>query len=409
MASPSCALFRFPEEHNDAFLREYGARSVRVVRLATCVCMAIVLLLEFWPHELKTKTGQLIFLGMNMPGLAVWFALTFWRRARRYLHVISTAAGFIVLGVGSIAFLYYIPGIAYRHEPQAAVLITLLFYAGLRLPLLWAASTAWAYAAMFVWSGFYLVDYPAQALRLAIPYLISANLLGMYIAYVLERSMRMDYLNRIEIAEQRQRAEKLLLNVLPAPIAERLKAGETPIADGFKDATVLFADLVGYTSLAGRTGPAELIALLNDVFSRFDRLAERRGAEKIKTIGDAYMAVGGVPAPLPGHADAMAALALDMLKEIEAVNRERGTALSLRVGLHSGPVVAGVIGNAKFSYDLWGDAVNVASRMESHGVAGAVHLTEDVAARLTRLKPEARGAVEVKGKGRMNTYLLRPS
>src|SRR5581483_2587498 len=166
-------------------------------------------------------------------------------------------------------------------------------------------------------------------------------------------------------------------------------------------------DIVGYTSLAATMKANELVAVLNDIFSRFDRLCDIRGVEKIKTIGDAYMAVGGVPSSINDAAECMAGLGVEMFDEVAAVNRERGLSLSVRIGLHCGPVVAGVIGDRKFSYDLWGDTVNIASRMESHGVPGAVHLTEAVATRLSRLKPEKRGTIDIKGKGPMTTYLLR--
>lgn len=212
-----------------------------------------------------------------------------------------------------------------------------------------------------------------------------------------------------ELREERERSERLLLNILPASIAARLKGGRTSlVADDYAEATVLFADLVGFTALSARTPSGELVAILNDVFSRFDHLADRHGLEKIKTIGDAYMAAAGVPEPRADHASAAAEMALDMVAEVEAVNRARGLSLEVRVGIHTGPLVAGVIGERKFIYDLWGDTVNVASRMESHGVAGSVQITDAVRDRLAdRYELEARGAVAVKGRGTMKTWFLR--
>ena len=202
-------------------------------------------------------------------------------------------------------------------------------------------------------------------------------------------------------------SERLLLNVLPQSVAERLKAEPGLIADSFPDVTVLFADLVGFTRLSERMSPERLVNLLNEVFTLFDGIADHRGLEKIKTIGDAYMAVAGLPAPAPGHATRAAHMALDMIEGLDRLNQRNGEALQVRVGLHSGAVVAGVIGKRKFIYDLWGDAVNTASRMESHGVAARAHLTE--ATRLRLGKPfllEKRGAVEIKGKGAMGTWFL---
>ena len=210
------------------------------------------------------------------------------------------------------------------------------------------------------------------------------------------------------LADEQERSERLLRNVLPDPIADRLKQrpGEV-IADSFAEATVLFADLVGFTTLSARTPPDALVEMLDDVFSRFDELSERHGLEKIKTIGDAYMAAAGVPTPRPDHAEAAAAMALDMNDALADVNRRRGLALSLRIGLHSGPVVAGVIGSRKFIYDLWGDTVNVASRMESHGVPGRVHVSPETRARLEeRFVLTERGTIDVKGRGPMTTWLL---
>ncbi len=207
---------------------------------------------------------------------------------------------------------------------------------------------------------------------------------------------------------EHDRSEKLLLNILPKPIAERLKEGEEVIADGFADVTILFADIVDFTGLSGRTTPQDLVMLLNKVFSAFDRLAQSHGLEKIKTIGDAYMVVGGLPNPQPNHAEAVAEMALDMHSETARLGKELGVPLALRIGINSGQVVAGVIGEQKFAYDLWGDSVNVASRMESHGVEHSTQLTENTYRRLTEnYVCEARGTIDVKGKERMKTYLLK--
>lgn len=207
---------------------------------------------------------------------------------------------------------------------------------------------------------------------------------------------------------EHDRSEKLLLNILPAPIAERLKEGEEVIADGFSDVTILFADLVGFTKLSARTTPQELVALLNKVFSAFDRLTQRHGLEKIKTIGDAYMVVGGLPDPQPNHAEAVAEMALDMHSATERLGKELGVPLALRIGINSGQVVAGVIGEQKFAYDLWGDSVNVASRMESHGIEGSTQLTESAYQRLKEnYICEPRGSIDVKGKEKMKTFFLR--
>ncbi|MEM7019254.1 MAG: adenylate/guanylate cyclase domain-containing protein [Pseudomonadota bacterium] len=210
-----------------------------------------------------------------------------------------------------------------------------------------------------------------------------------------------------ELSISKQQAEDLLLNVLPVPIADQLKQGVSPIAESFPEATVLFADIVGFTTLSTKIPATELVELLNQIFTRFDHLAERHGLEKIKTIGDAYMVVGGLPTPDEKHACAMAEMALDMLEAVQEFNTEYKQSLQVRIGINSGPVIAGVIGIKKFIYDLWGDTVNIASRMESHGLVGSVQVSEST---WTLIKDEyefnERGCIDIKGRGKMNTYLL---
>lgn len=208
---------------------------------------------------------------------------------------------------------------------------------------------------------------------------------------------------------EQEKSERLLLNILPQPIAERLKQEPGIIAERFEEVTVLFADIVDFTPLSASVAPETLVTMLNDVFSLFDRLADKHGLEKIKTIGDAYMAVAGLPMPRPDHATAAVAMALDIQRELSGLAlTPNGRPLRVRIGLHTGPVVAGVIGQKKFSYDLWGDTVNTASRMESHGIAGCIQVTETTYRHL-RLNYvfEKRGAIQVKGKGEVVTYLLQ--
>jgi len=211
-----------------------------------------------------------------------------------------------------------------------------------------------------------------------------------------------------ELEVERAKSERLLLNVLPASVANRLKESDHHvIADGFDTATVLFADIVGFTTLAQTLPPARVVVLLDRVFAGWDGLADRHGVEKIKTIGDAYMVAGGIPAPHPDHAEAIADLALEMGAEAERCAAESGLPIAVRIGIDTGPVVAGVIGRTKFSYDLWGDTVNTASRMESHGLPGAIQVSERTYERLRGgYELRRRGTIEVKGKGPMTTYLL---
>lgn len=210
-----------------------------------------------------------------------------------------------------------------------------------------------------------------------------------------------------ELRVERERSEALLRSMLPGPVVERLRGGETVIADHFEAATILFCDIVGFTALAGRLPAARTIALLNHVFSNLDALAKANGLEKIKTIGDAYLVAGGLPNPRPDHALAVARMAVAIPEAVAAAGRSAGEDLAARVGMHTGPVAAGVIGTDKFVYDVWGDTVNVASRMETHGVPGRVHVTAEVRAALGEaFGYEPLPPVTVKGKGAMQTYLI---
>jgi guanylate cyclase len=209
------------------------------------------------------------------------------------------------------------------------------------------------------------------------------------------------------LREEQARAESLLLNILPRSIAERLKAETQTIADQFGSASILFADVVDFTPLARSLPPGEVVGMLDRLFSCFDALADRYGVEKIKTIGDCYMVAAGVPSPRPDHARALALMALDMQAAMCAVDEVGQLGLELRVGINSGPVVAGVIGRKRFLYDLWGDAVNTASRMESHGTSGRIQITRATKELLDdEFVCEPRGAIQVKGKGEMEAWYL---
>lgn len=282
-----------------------------------------------------------------------------------------------------------------------------LVFSGPRAGLRWYV----AYLAVFITSGFAGQVVGAVS---TLPEWFTSTMLGLNVAlggtivfilivtFLRQRDRAMDAL-----AREQERSERLLLNVLPKEIAPRLKAGESPIADAYEHATVLYADIVGSTMLAERLDAKQLVVLLNGIFSRLDLLAERHGVEKIRTIGDNYMCVAGVPRMRADHAQAMARMALGIrayLDELRAGGEDR---IDFRIGMNSGPCVGGVIGLQKFVFDIWGDSVNTASRMESHSVPGRIHLT-DATYELIRdeFNCEPRGTIEVKGKGPMRTWFL---
>ncbi len=273
---------------------------------------------------------------------------------------------------------------------------------------------------IIVTSGLDLLDAVVRCIGLGaedfLPKPINAVLLRARISASLERKRLRD-LERLRLLElqqekrllsvEREKSERLLLNILPQPIADRLKHGERNIAERYPQVTVLFADIVGFTRLANQIEPEELVSLLNELFSRFDRLTDLHHLEKIKTIGDCYMLVGGLPVPAPDHAGAVAEMALEMLTAVREISRDRGIGLGLRIGINSGPVVAGVIGHKKFAYDLWGDTVNLASRLEASGLPNRIQVSASVYDQLyEKFDFTERGIVICKGLGEVRTYLL---
>lgn len=210
-----------------------------------------------------------------------------------------------------------------------------------------------------------------------------------------------------QLHAEREKSERLLLNILPKSIAERMKNGETNIADSYEEVTVLRADLVGFTALSAHIDPGQIVKLLNEIFSAFDLLAEKHGLEKIKTIGDAYMVAGGIPFPKSDHAEAVADLALAMQDELGQFNREYNTSIRIRIGINTGPIIAGVIGSKKFAYDLWGETVNIACRLELMGAAGKIQIAESTYEQLKdKYQFEPKHTITIKGHGDLSAYWL---
>jgi len=238
-------------------------------------------------------------------------------------------------------------------------------------------------------------------------YLMSVSMTMLLITLMVVVFIQQLRATQAQLEAEHEEVQRLLLNILPEAISTRLRSSHDIIADQHAGASVLFADIVGFTELADKISPSDLVGKLNRYFSAFDDLVAQHGAEKIKTIGDAYMVASGVPLACEDHAGVIVRLALDMLSETQRINAEGGDSLQLRIGINSGPVVAGVMGKHKFVYDLWGDTVNVASRMESHGVPGRVHITDHTFRLICGDYDVApRGDIAVKGKGRVRTWLI---
>jgi len=252
-----------------------------------------------------------------------------------------------------------------------------------------------------------LLSMSIQGILTAEMHLVCIAAIGWVAAWQVELARRLSFARRLGVEHEQARTVSLLRNILPSPIADQLLGSPDTIAERHSDVAVLFADIVGFTPLASALEAERVVEVLDRVFSEFDELCERHGIEKIKTIGDAYMAAGGVPSGDGARLETIVSLALDMLQVVETVGKDLDTDLRLRIGVHAGPVVAGVIGRRKFIYDLWGDTVNTASRMEAHGEPGRVQVTEDIAQRLgSSFQLEPRGSIEVKGKGSMSTYFV---
>lgn len=324
--------------------------------------------------------------------------------------VANAVAGLTALGLATVE---------YQTSDATAVVVLVLFF-GFTIFRLRPLRALMAVSTYLIANELVLIDHyrsnVVDSLQFWTATSVAATALttGLIACAFLERDMRLRFRDERVIIEQgrtiaheRERSDALLLNVLPGKIAERLKTSPGVIADRLDDVTIMFADVVGFTPLSAAMQPEEVVSLLNEVFSTFDRLAGELGVEKIKTIGDAYMAVGGLPEPREDHAEAIADLALGMQSAMKDIAAGAGHLVDLRIGISSGPAVAGVIGLHKFAYDLWGDTVNVAARMESHGVPGSIQVSEATYGRLRdRYELVERGEVELKGRGTVKTWFL---
>ena len=345
--------------------------------------------------------------GVYCPLAAAIFALTYTRWYRSFAQpLLATLA--LVAGLGIVGMVLLADEAGGHLYYAGLILVFFCAYTIFQLQFAYAAVACGVPMLAYEGVALFAKSTPGPILLSNTFFLVSANAIGMLVGYLLERSSRNDFLQRRVIEMQRRQADALLRNVLPERVAERLKTEHGTIAEYVPDVTVLFADCVGFTALSERLPPPALVDLLNRVFTAFDRLATRHRLDNIKTIGDAYMVAGGVPDALEGHAEAVAEMALDMLEEVSCLEAKLGFRLQIRIGAHCGPVVAGVIGIKKFVYDLWGDTVNTASRLESHGAPGAIHVSRELRARLgDRYSFEDRGIIQVKGKGALATFFLR--
>lgn len=344
-------------------------------------------------------------LGMNLMFLillAMSFR-TFWRTRWPALLMV------MVLGYTVFQALANVFGGHHQPVDNGFILMIFIIYAMLPFFYIQAVNAALIsttiYLGLTVGLGWPHAD-PQQVIY-SVVVIVSSNLIGFVALRRMELLRRRDFANKERIEEERSRVRELLDRILPASVAAKLRSGETQVVENLADVTVLFADVEGFTDMAANCGPEETLDILSRTFERFDKLVAQHGVEKIKTIGDAYMVAAGAPSGAASDTQQIAALALDMNRVVTDLNRPDGTPLHIRVGIARGPIIAGVVGDSRFLYDLWGDAVNTASRMEMTGEADRIQVTEDVVKALDGVYDfEPRGEVEVKGKGRMQTWWL---
>ncbi len=415
--SPWTLRFVAPTVESD-FQRHHHERLVRVLRIGvTLLSIAValtgpaerVLFPKVWPELWTIRYGFLLPVILAF-GYVLTSARTLAWAAPRSQPIMAAGMGLTFAAMEAMAVV-----LLDQLTPELLMYFGLVFviciqtmFLVVRIQFLWAAILSnlglLASLVLVAWTG---VDSFALASTMAMAAM--ANGAGLSAVYLLERTERGQFhaLRKLEV--ERARGEVLLSNILPEAIRERLERDGRPIADGYAAVSVVFADVVGFTPLAARISPERLVSLLDRLFTRIDLVCDRVGAEKIKTIGDAYMAAVGLPDPREDHALAAVKLAVGMLREVQRLAEQEDLDLALRVGIHSGPVVAGVIGETRLLYDLWGDTVNTAARMESHGAAGRVQVSEGTAQALgdaVALTP--RGTIEVKGKGAMATWWVEP-
>ena len=381
-----------------------------------------------WGATIRTHLGEdrsldlLIRYGLLIPLTTAGFALTFWPRFPRYWKW-PVLTVLLITGVTWINYVTEIKSMPADYGYVGLILIQTFSFSILRLPFLLVVIFDVVTIPYYLISALGPGGLEGVRALLATFYLGSFTLLGLIASFVLEWKIRKLFLRERQLDVERSRSDALLLNILPQAIVNRLKArGSTranqPMAEAIGDVTVLFADAVGFTAQAGKAPPDELVTALDNLFRKIDRLADRHGLEKIKTVGDAYMAAAGVPTPRQDHAEAAAEMALAIIREINDARWPSGDPIVMRIGMASGPAVAGVIGDRKFAYDLWGDTVNLASRLEFHCRPGSILASESAAAHLEdryRFSPPV--ILDLKGKGptparfledRDRSFLARP-
>jgi len=415
---PYADKLRFPDDIEEQFREDYYVNTVSITRLA--MVLGIILysvfgILDIYAMPVSKNIIWSIRYGIVDPLFVILLVVSYDRRYQKHIQALM-CIGVAVAGLGIVG------GISIAREVEFG---SKFYFSGLLLVSMWAYGLSrlrFRYAVLanifiligYEYSNIVLLHRLETETGLVIFimhnfFFLGANVIGMFTSYELERYTRRDFIQKYTIQSQRDQADKLLYNVLPERIAEKLKQSNETIAEEFREATVLFADIVNFTPISARFAPHEVVDMLNDLFSSFDGLVDKYGVEKIQVAGDGYMVAAGVPTPRLDHAIVLAQLALDML---ECVKNEEFLAgkqpIEIRIGLNSGSLLGGVIGRKKYFYALWGDTVNTASRMESHGSRGKIQITRATYELIKDdFECEYIGVIPVKGKGEMDVWHLK--
>ena len=399
---------KFPPDLERRFHEDYFQKSVLQVRIGQIVgALVYAAFAIIDPWIIPAIASQVWALrGVIIVCFGLLFAATFGPNFRHYWQL-AVGGMVLVAGLSMVVVLIIAPWPERELYFGGIMLVVMAAYTYMKLrfvPALLVSALLWI---AYDLADVFIRDTPVAILVTNNLYLFGTNVVAMFAGYHMELYIRRDFLQRQEIEAKEAQLSRVVLNVLPPSIAERLMREPGTIAERFSTVTIMFTDIVHFTQYSSRVAPEELVAMLNEIFSAFDQLVEKHGLEKIKTIGDSYMAAAGVPTLREDHPQAVAEFALDMLEVVARLNAHRSEPIRIRTGIHTGPVVAGVIGTKRFAYDLWGDAVNTASRMESHALPDTIQVTRATYEHLrNRYEFKRRGPIEVKGKGEMVTYLL---
>ena len=413
---PYADKLRFPDEIEAQFRKDYQTNTIGTTRLALVLGLILYSLfgiLDVYAIPISKDIVWIIRYGIVAPVMIMAFTASYVKPLQKHTQIFLCIAA-AISGLGIVAMISITTEAEFGNR---------FYFTGLILISMWAYSLTrlrfWyaVLANLVIMIGYEFASIEMKRLletetgivifTMHNFFFLGANVIGMFGSYFLERYTRRDFLQKYTIQAQRDQADKLLYNVLPERIAEKLKQSNETIAEEFKEASVLFADIVNFTPISARFGPYEVVDMLNELFSHFDELVDKYGVEKIQVAGDGYMVAAGVPAPRPDHATVLAQLALDMLEYVKREEFLGGRHIEIRIGLNSGSLIAGVIGRKKYFYALWGDMVNTASRMESHGESGKIQITRDTYELVKdEFECEYIGEITVKGKGRMEAWHL---